>query len=61
MEKSTLAERLQVIETFLISRLKYAEEVDKQIVWTTGVIRQARGIVACSGVDESGVYMSTSF
>ena len=44
-EKSTLEERLQVIETFLISRLKYAEEVDKQIVWTTGVIRQAGGLL----------------
>ena len=44
-EKNTLVERLQVIEAFLMSRLKYAEEVDRQIVWTTGVIRQAGGLL----------------
>lgn len=44
-EKNTLVERLQVIEAFLMSRLKYAEEVDRQIVWTTGVIRQSGGLL----------------
>ena len=28
-----------------MSRLKYAEEVDRQIVWTTGVIRQSGGLL----------------
>ena len=44
-EKNTLVERLQIIEAFLMSRLKYAEKIDRQIVWATGVIRQTGGIL----------------
>ena len=45
-EKATLGERLLFIEEYLLLRLKYAETIDKQVVWTAGLIRQAGGLLS---------------